>query len=145
MAVTFMIIDDDGDDREIFGEALRQIDPALNLVACESGEEAFTLLLKQSIKPDFIFLDMNMPGMNGRQCLIKFRAHAELLELPVIIYTTSNRMEDAEEVKRIGAVAFLTKPTSMEVLKQAISFALQRKWDKIQPYYSMVRGAKLKA
>jgi CheY-like chemotaxis protein len=141
MAVTFMIIDDDSDDREIFGEALRQIDPALQLVACESGEEAFALLMKGAVKPDFVFLDMNMPGMNGRQCLIKFRAHAEFLELPVIIYTTSNRIEDAAEVKRIGAAAFLTKPTSMEVLKQAIALTLQRKWEKIQPYYSTVSRA----
>ena len=140
-----MIIDDDADDREIFGEALRQLDPALELVSCESGEAAFMLLLKGAVKPDFIFLDMNMPGMNGRQCLIKFRAHAELHDLPVIIYTTSNRIEDAEEVKRIGAVAFLTKPTSMEVLKQAIKFTLLRKWDKIQAYYPMVTGDKLKA
>jgi CheY-like chemotaxis protein len=140
MAVTFMIIDDDDDDREIFGEALRQLDPALNLVSCESGEEAFALLLKGAVKPDFVFLDMNMPGMNGLQCLIKFRAHTQLHDLPVIIYTTSNRMEDAEEVKRIGAVAFLTKPTSMEVLKQALGYTLQRKWDKVQQYYSMVNG-----
>jgi len=139
-----MIIDDDADDREIFGEAVRQVDPELRLVSCESGDAAFTLLLKGAVKPDFVFLDMNMPGMNGRQCLIKFRAHAELHDVPVIIYTTSNRMEDAEEVKRIGAVAFLTKPTSMEELKQAIAFTLQRKWDKIQPYYSMVKGGRLK-
>lgn len=142
MATTFMIIDDDSDDREIFGEALRQVDPNHRLVSCQGGEEAFALLLKGSVRPDFVFLDMNMPGMNGRQCLIKFRAHAEFLDIPVIIYTTSNRMDDAEEVKRIGAVAFLTKPTSMDVLKQAIMYALQHKWEKIQPYYSMVTSPK---
>ena len=76
---------------------------------------------------------MNMPKINGKQCLVKMQGYADLREIPVIMYTTSNRIEDVEETKRLGAVAFLTKPTSMEDLVRAIRLALKQQWGKIQP------------
>lgn len=116
-----MIIDDDADDRAIFCESLQEVDPTVACIACSSGMEALELLKNShQALPDFIFLDLNMPRMNGKQFLQELKKNEKLNEVPVIIYSTSKTDADEKSTRQQGAVHFITKPCSMREMRQTI-------------------------
>ena len=116
-----MIIDDDPDDRDIFFEIVNQIAPDY---ACLWGKDGVDGLLKLSelkILPSYIFLDLNMPKMNGKQCLAELKQHNKYKDIPVIIYSTSRQESDVLETKRLGANYYMTKPNLFTELREAIT------------------------
>jgi CheY-like chemotaxis protein len=125
-----MIIDDDQDDIDLFCEAVKAIDHAIECVSASSGEEAFNMLNREdALLPDYIFLDLNMPRLNGKQCLKRLKASSKLDHIPVIIYSTSKLDEDEKESKQLGAVLFLTKPDKVSELRKAILSIIKGKFD----------------
>jgi CheY-like chemotaxis protein len=126
-----LIIDDDDDDREIFGYALANINPEIHYIEAMDGEEGLRLLREGRCIPDYIFLDLNMPRVNGMMVLEKISSDRRLKEIPVIIYTTSKLQHDKEKSFELGAVHFITKPTKVSEIEEAISFVLERKWESI--------------
>ncbi len=120
-ARVFFIADDDPDDREIFIQALQEIDENCNCITAVNGEEALEKLLYDNLfYPDFIFLDLNMPKMNGRQCLKEIKKHPQLQQIPIIIYSTSAEKKEAQEVLALGAMHFLQKPNRFNDLCEAL-------------------------
>lgn len=115
-----MIVDDDPDDRDFFCEAVSEVDSSIECISVKGGEEALLHLERSEGIPDYIFLDLNMPKMDGKQCLKHIKSNSNLSSIPVIIYTTSKSREDIEETKDLGAVEFLTKPNKFSDLKKAI-------------------------
>lgn len=116
-----MIVDDDPDDRAFFCEAVSEVDDSIECISVNGGEEAIQHLKNCSdCIPDYIFLDLNMPRMNGKQCLEQIKSNSSFSSIPVIIYTTTKSKEDIEETKYLGAVYFLTKPNTFSDLKEAI-------------------------
>ena len=126
----FFIVDDDVDDQELFIEAVNEVDDSIECLSASNCEEALDLLKNKKISmPDMIFLDLNMPRLNGKQCLAELKKQAHLADIPVIIYSTSSEKRDIEETTRLGAAHFLTKPNKFEELCKAISFVVSRSWD----------------
>ena len=127
---TLLIVDDDADEIDLFCLAVGEIDKTIHCISARNGEEALQLLRKNLLrKPDCIFLDLNMPRMNGKQCLGLIKKDPEFSEIPVIIYSTSKLPDDYKETKSLGAVHFLTKPSRHADLKKAISYVLEEKWE----------------
>lgn len=95
------------------------------------AKDALELLKSYKIyRPDFIFLDLNMPRVNGKQFLIELKKKKDLAHIPVIIYTSSKWDKDKMETRDLGAVHFITKPDKLTALYIEISFVLERKWEK---------------
>jgi len=121
----FLIVDDDADDREMFCEALQD---ALQDCLCYSvpnGRRAMIALDNGEIGiPDLIFLDINMPMMNGWQCLARLKETEEYKNIPVIIYSTSSYPEDLEKSQHGGALCFFTKPSNFQQLKQSLALVV---------------------
>ena len=133
MPVSLLIIDDDEDDRELFCEAALELDKDLKCTSCGGGEEALKLLRSsKNVKPDFIFLDMNMPRMSGKQCLSKLKESKSCRDIPVIIYSTAKIDRDVAEVKRLGAAAFLIKPSRQKDLMHSIQMVIDQKWENVE-------------
>ncbi|WP_018342577.1 response regulator [Cytophaga aurantiaca] len=118
--VKILLIDDDEDDREFFQFALEDVDKNIQYNGVESGYDAFDFL-KENIRPDYIFLDLNMPGMSGRECLRELKKHSDLSCIPVIIFSTSSDPHDKEETKKLGAVDFITKPSKTSDLVKLLN------------------------
>ena len=97
MPLTIMIVDDDADDRILFCEAVRQVDDSILCLQAEGSVTALDLLQGKK-KPDFIFLDLNMPGINGRQFMRQLKTMPSVSNIPVIIYTTSTLGSDEREL-----------------------------------------------
>lgn len=128
-----LIIDDDNDDRDFLKEAISEYDKNIIFQECKNGVEAVGLLNDTPLEevPDFIFLDLNMPLMNGRQCLRHIRKMERLTDTPVIIYTTSLQPDPAMAPEGPGTVHFLTKPSRMAELRMAVRDILEHNWQKI--------------
>jgi CheY-like chemotaxis protein len=122
---TLLIVDDDSDDRDIFCEAVHEMDPSVECFAAKDGEDGLHKLrkvLKQL--PDFIFLDLNMPRMDGRRFLTELKQDDKLKNIPVVILTTSSTPKDIEDTRKLGATCFITKPTSITKLCKKITYAI---------------------
>lgn len=75
-------------------------------------------------KFDLIFLDLNMPRKNGKECLSEIGKNRKLINTPVIIYSTSLNPVDIQETYGMGARFFLRKPNSFEELKETLAMLL---------------------
>ncbi len=118
---TFLIVDDDVEDCEFFCEAVGEVNPSFECHKAHNGEDALTILKKYiSRLPDYIFLDLNMPRMNGRELLQELKKDKQLQMIPVIIYTTSSSPKDKEDTKQLGAAYFLTKPAEFKTICKEI-------------------------
>ena len=115
-----LLIDDDEDDQEIFLSALSQIN---TLIACTTVGNAYTALQKlvdKQLTPDVIFLDLNMPIMNGQQFLAAIKENAELKDIPVVIFSTSSHPATIQLAKKTGAMEFITKPNRFDDLLEIL-------------------------
>jgi len=126
----FFIADDDPDDREIFIEALHGIDEHCKCVTATDGQEALSKLTNgMTYLPDFIFLDLNMPRMNGKECLAEIKKNSKLRKIPVIIYSTSTDKKDIQETMELGAAFFLQKPNRFDDLSRALANIISKNWE----------------
>ena len=123
MAIEFLLIDDDSDDSDLIVEVLNEIDSTIKYTYAMDGPEALTLL-EDGYMPDIIFLDINMPGMNGWQCLTRFKANNRFKDIPVVMYSTSSYQHEIEKAFELGALAFFTKPNHYSLLKKNIKVVL---------------------
>jgi CheY-like chemotaxis protein len=122
----FFLIDDDEDDREFFKIALESINAATIFTSAADCCEAIKILESKILRPDYIFLDLNMPNMDGKACLVELRKSIHLLNIPVIIFTTSADKNDREQTARLGAAGFITKPSKISDLAELLkSFATE--------------------
>jgi CheY-like chemotaxis protein len=120
--VHVLIVDDDEDDRDLFCEAVNIVDPSIECVMARNGEEALEGLKNGFFPtPDIIFLDLNMPRLNGTQCLRALKRNSLFEHIPVVIYTTSKLKEDKKAAIQGGAVDFVTKPTTVKELCDTIA------------------------
>lgn len=118
MRMPFLLLaDDDEDDRFLFSEATRLIDPNIACIMVSNGKQLMALLENDFFSlPDYIFLDLNMPVMNGWDCLAAIRAHPVYRSCIVIIYSTTLTETEKEQLVNAGAFACFIKPTRMEEL-----------------------------
>lgn len=122
-----LFVDDDEDDKLVFGHALKAIDTSIQYLTAADGQEALKILSEELvILPDLIFMDLNMPKMDGFTCLDKIKQNKDLKEIPVMILSTSTNPKDMEKAKNLGAKTFITKPSTYSGLIETLktSFAL---------------------
>jgi CheY-like chemotaxis protein len=117
---TILIIDDDIDDQEILITAIQELDAAILCCTALNGKDALDKLMSKEVVPRLIFLDLNMPAMNGFQFLEHVRCSHELSQIPVVVFSTSSNPADVQQTKKLGAIDFFTKPTSFLKLKQLL-------------------------
>lgn len=116
----FLIADDDKDDIELFCEAIASLDKTIVCHCTENGLEALNKLAELTAKPHLIFLDVNMPVMNGWQCLKELKTHENYKHIPVIIYSTSSHQREKDVANDLGALCFFTKPDDFFELKSVL-------------------------
>jgi CheY-like chemotaxis protein len=133
MVKRFLLIDDDSDDRELFSEALSMVKPEIICDQATDAEEGFEWLQKNGEEPDLIFLDINLPAMDGWQFLTRLKTESELKHIPVIMYSTSSNAGDRKTARELGALCFITKPDAFRILQGmlgvVVEYAEKRDYD----------------
>jgi CheY-like chemotaxis protein len=118
---TIFLADDDEDDRQFFEEVLEEISPLISFITFDNGVDLIRDLSNlANHAPDYIFLDLNMPLMDGEECLQEIRNLRHLDQIPVVIYSTAIDFSKAERLRDKGASLYLKKPNTFRELKIAI-------------------------
>ena len=131
--MSFLIVDDDADDRMLVIESVREIDETIECKIARNGEQALELLRNIEVPlPNFIFLDIRMPRLNGKKCLFEIKKDERLKHIPVIIYTTSKAVEESKELRAMGAFHFISKPRNAEEIFYLISFVMEEHADALR-------------
>lgn len=110
----WFVIDDDLDDQEIFFIAANKVDPAIQCTFANDGVHALERVTQEfPFNPGCIFLDVNMPRMNGIECLEALRGIGRLKDVPIYICSTSADPKIIAKVKALGAKDFIVKPATI--------------------------------
>lgn len=115
--VTVFLIDDDQDDHEIFRMALDECFGQISFVGAYDGIDALNQAGSDDFpRPDVIFLDINMPRMDGRTFLKEWSALERYRHIPIIVYSTSSAPADLKHMLDLGAASYMVKPSAFSVL-----------------------------
>lgn len=124
--VVVLNIDDDPEDLENFYKAVKTVNPLAKCFLARDAKEALSIL-RDAIVPDYIFLDIHMPMMDGKTVLTELRQNKKLETVPVVMYSTQINPRETEEYAALGANQFLHKHndfrglcTSLETLLKTI-------------------------
>ena len=122
---TLLFIDDDEDDLGFFYQAIKEIDRNIHCFLHKDSQSALRLLEQDmALRPDIIFLDLNMPKLSGTHCLSMIKQMARHKNTPVIICTTSASESDMDETWNLGAACYLTKPPTLADWKYELNEVL---------------------
>ena len=89
--MVILYADDDKDDRDLFSEIVLQINPAITVLTAQDGAEALKILSSRVTQPpDIIFLDINMPVLDGIETLVEIRRDNRYKGIRVVLYSTAD-------------------------------------------------------
>jgi CheY-like chemotaxis protein len=111
-----LVVDDDREDLALFCEAAVGIDDKTKFLVARDGKEALALLGQTAVLPNYIFLDINMPKMNGKEFLMHAKKDSRINNIPIIMYSTTSQAKEIEECYKLGAYDFLIKPPTFKKL-----------------------------
>ena len=115
-----LLVEDDPDDQFLFAEAIRELRPTIIYEIANDALEALQKL-ENSKSYDLIFLDLNLPKMNGFEFLKILKSNTAYDQIPVIIVSTSSRDADIIKGLHLGAKDFLTKPPTIDQLAKNLA------------------------
>lgn len=118
---TLLVIDDVEENREILRYRLEKQGYKIEMAG--DGQEGLMLLSKKPV--DLVLLDLNMPVMNGFTFLEKLKSNQKLTNIPVIVVSSFDDEETANDVLMFGACGFVSKPYDMDKVNHQIKSCLR--------------------
>jgi CheY-like chemotaxis protein len=128
---TIHFLDDDEDDLHLLMEISQSLGHIPRLF--RNGINMLTALRDEPIKPDIIFLDINMPTIDGYQILRNIRAFKEYNDIPIVIHSGNCDDKCINKCLEYGANYYMTKAFSYNELRNAISYATNKDWKIFRP------------
>ncbi|HSM71282.1 MAG TPA: response regulator [Anaerolineales bacterium] len=112
-----LIIDDNRQTADALNQMLRVLEVDARLAY---GSSPAMDVIAAGFTPDFICLDINMPGVDGTEVLAYLRREPRLTDIPVIVITSDDQPETREKVMKLGAAAIIIKPATIDSLEEAL-------------------------
>ncbi|WP_294820952.1 response regulator [uncultured Flavobacterium sp.] len=119
--VTIVLIDDDEDDRLLFSMAVAKSDPSANCTVYDNGPDALQALAESAATPMFLFLDLNLPGMDGFEILQVLKSDPSFIHTAIILYSTSGHADNIARAESLGASGYVKKPNDFSLLCETLS------------------------
>ena len=120
-----LLIEDDAIEVMKLNRTIKSLHLNHTIIEVNNGEEALAFLEKKECIPDVIFLDLNMPKINGIEFLQILKNDAVLKYIPTVILTTSNNRKDVLECYKIGIAGYVIKPLKYEDYVEKIKRTLE--------------------
>lgn len=112
--IEILLVDDSVADVRLTLEALKEAKVRNAIHVVYDGESALEFLRRpDQRRPDLILLDLNLPGMDGREVLAEIKNDPALAIIPVVVLTTSHAEEDVLRTYRLHANCYITKPVDL--------------------------------
>ena len=124
--LVILLVEDDLADQKLIKISLRNEKIANDLYTVQTGEEGLDFLRRRgnyndgNTQPDLILLDLNMPGMGGKEFLRQIKADEKLKQIPVVILTTSEAEKDIIDSYKLQASGYVHKPVTLGEFKEAM-------------------------
>jgi two-component system, chemotaxis family, response regulator Rcp1 len=117
--IDILLVEDNAGDVRLTREILKTSKVRNNLIVASNGQEALDCLHKvgkyvDTVRPDLILLDLNLPVMDGKQVLAKIKVDPDLKRIPVVVLTTSKAEEDILKSYNLHANCYVTKPVDLD-------------------------------
>lgn len=123
------LADDDEDDRLFFTDAFSELKINTKVNTFNDGVELMDYLHNpESVLPNILFLDLNMPRKNGVECLLEIKQNDRFNDIAIAIYSTSSSDEHIEETFVNGANIYIKKPNDFNTLKKILSEVITLNW-----------------
>ena len=123
---TILLVEDDPGDQKLITVSLRNQKLGNEVRIAGSGEEAMDFLYQrgkyshETSRPDLILLDLNMPGMGGKEFLRRIKEDEKMKTIPVIILTSSDSDDDIIDTYNLHASGYVKKPVKLEDFKRVM-------------------------
>lgn len=137
--MTIFYADDDAEDQEKFAMVMRSLDPAVKLITARDGKEALVFLSNTPNVFDAIFLDLNMPLMNGLECVRELRTIYRYKHTPIFLYSTTSEKAEIERGISAGADRVFVKSHAHDEIMDQLREAISR-WPYIVLYSNRYSG-----
>lgn len=127
--INICLADDDQDDRLFFTEAFDELKIKTKVNTFNDGVQLMNYLNDaNSVLPNVLFLDLNMPKKNGVECLLEIKKNKKFNDIAIAIYSTSSSEEHIEETFINGANIYIKKPSDFESLKKILAEVVTINW-----------------
>jgi CheY-like chemotaxis protein len=128
-SILITLADDDEDDRLFFTDAFQELKINTIVNTVNNGKELLKYLNHpKTVLPNIIFLDLNMPILNGIDCLKQIKSNDRFNDIAVAIYSTSSSDQDVEDTFVLGANIYIKKPSNFDDLKKILSDVVIINW-----------------
>jgi CheY-like chemotaxis protein len=117
-----LLVENDMEDQASFMEAISEIENASLIAIANNGKQALSRLNNHLRLPDIIFMDIDMPVMNGLECLTEIIKTPELMHIPVVILSTDTLLADV--AYKLGAKAVIKKPGDTKILRNQLELLI---------------------
>lgn len=124
--LVILLVEDDIADQKLIKASIRNEKIANELYCVQTGEDGMNFLYRRgnyssgTPRPDLILLDLNMPGMGGKEFLRQVKEEESLKQIPVVILTTSEAENDIIDSYKLQASGYVHKPVTLEEFKKAM-------------------------
>jgi CheY-like chemotaxis protein len=127
--ILITLADDDEDDRLFFTDAFDELKINTVVNTVKNGRELINFLNQpETVLPNIIFLDLNMPILNGIDALKEIKQNERYKDIAIAIYSTSSSEEDIENTFVLGANIYIKKPSNFNDLKKILSDVVTINW-----------------
>ncbi|TDD96135.1 response regulator [Flavobacterium cellulosilyticum] len=127
--ILITLADDDEDDRLFFTDAFDELKVNTVVNTFKNGLELMDFLNhSETVLPNIIFLDLNMPILNGIECLKEIKKNDKFKDIAIAIYSTSSSEQDIENTFVLGANIYIKKPSDFNELKKILADVVIINW-----------------
>ncbi|MBN4006973.1 response regulator [Nostoc sp. LPT] len=131
-----LVVEDSNEDFRILQRLMQRMSVQNPIHRCTNGDEVLELLYQQgndayaksedrpnskaALRPSVILLDLNLPGIDGRDILDRLKQDKSFKGIPIVVFTTSSNPKDIELCYQKGANGYLVKPMDAQELKKTV-------------------------
>jgi two-component system, chemotaxis family, response regulator Rcp1 len=121
-----LLVDDNPADSDLVGEVLSRNGCPSHIQAVANGAEAMSFFRREgkyasALRPNFVLLDLNLPGKDGRAVLAEVKADPVLHNIPIVIFSTSEARQDIMRSYELGANCYISKPGNLQDFISAVT------------------------
>ena len=126
-AIHILVVEDNAGDIFLIKEGLNGTGGVFDIHVVKNGLAAIEFIEQGTPRPDLVILDLNIPGLSGHEVLRRLKANPEFMEIPVVIFSSSNSVQDIRTSYKLCANSYVKKPSDLDEFFAAIA-AIENFW-----------------